>query len=183
MTGALTQSSTWILLFLLMARGVVIGGGGVIGPSPASVIAERSTAHAAHHKRLSAGERKPYFGRFSLFAAFCESSKKSSTYRRPPSPQKSHYGSAASWGQPVIRLKTLRRRRRVRHCRTRRALCVFFLSFFFKSRSRSHFSSHSSHPEHDVNQLYLEISSLEVHWYGSAPWTGSHNNSGRSRRD
>lgn len=101
-------------------------------PSPASVIAERSASHAAQHKRLSAGERKPYFDHFSLFAAICEPSKKSSTYRTPPSPQKSHYGLAASWGQPVIRLKTLRRRRRVRHWRTRRALCVFFLSFFFQ---------------------------------------------------
>lgn len=159
-----------------MAGGVGIGGGGgywtcqgnrrptLSPPSPASVIAERSASHAAQHKRLSEGERKPYFDHFSLFAAFCEPSKKSSTYRTPPSPQKSHYGLAASRGQPVIRLKTLRRRRRrVRHCRTRRASFVFFLSFFFKSGSRSHFSSHSSHPEHDVNQLYLEISSLEVH--------------------
>lgn len=80
--GALTQSSTRTLLFVLMAAGEGIFGGWrgwghwncqgnrrptLSPPSPASVIAERSAAHAAQHKRLSAGERQP-ISTVSLFS-------------------------------------------------------------------------------------------------------------------
>lgn len=157
-----------------MAGGVGIGvGGGLLelsGKQADDTLAtfasvRNSRAITRHNTNACQREKGSPISTIFLFSpAFCEPSKKSSTYRTPPSPQKSHYGLAASWGQPVIRLKTLRRRRRVRHCRTRRALCVFFLSFFFSNLGHVLiFLPTPPHPEHDVNQLYLEISSLEVH--------------------
>lgn len=186
--GLLTQSCVWILLFLSM-----LGGGGIgtvrvttlSPPSPASVIAERSATHTAQRKRLSAIERNPISTvfLFSLHSASRTKNppriswrwahKRAITARQrdggSPSPSFRVWGGVegggggGEGGWDIV---------------TRVELCVSFF-FFFQSGSRSHFSFH---PEHQVNQLYLEMSSLEVHWYGLAPWTGSHNNSGRSQR-